>query len=103
MAQTDQQALAALLHALEEKISLRFSSIDGHLSSIEGRLGTLEARVGNLEARLANLDATANGIAAKVNTIATLLLAPGEVRSIGGGGCSPAPSAPIPMAASPKR
>ena len=89
MPQTEREALVALLQAFEDRLSTRLSGVEGRLTSIEACLG--------------NLDATANSISTKVNTIATLLLAPAEARSLRSEGCSPAPRAPMPMAASPKR
>jgi len=89
MAQTEKETTATLLQACEDRLSSRLSGI--------------ESRLANIEARLGNLDGTANSISTKVNTIATMLLAPPEVRSLGSDGCSPAPRAPMAMAASPKR
>ena len=89
MPQTEKEHLGALLQACEDRLSARLSGIEGRLT--------------NIEARLSNLDATANAISTKVNTIATTLLAPPEVHALGSDGCSPAPRAPMAMAASPKR
>jgi len=89
MPQTEKEHLVASLQACEDRLSARLAGIEGRLT--------------NIEARLSNLDATANAISTKVNTIATTLLAPPEVHALGSDGCSPAPRAPMAMAASPKR